>query len=542
MNRDTKMAELPALTLDFLNAKGLLIDNVFANLWKETGMKTLLSRVGFNKRSGTPMPEVIYGLMLWIWLKKDSIGMFSREGLQGAMGKDVLYDTINREDLNWRNLHRLASARTIQSFKAPGKKAFVVDDTIAQRFGKKMPSISSHFDHTTGRHMMGQQVLTLGLSCDEGFVPLDSELFISQTKATELHQSFKDGRSAVAKRYKTAQQGTKPEMVKSMVNRALNAGIVADYLLADAWFGTKAMIRLTQETALVPVLRMKKNKMNYRMSEIVRGNAVTKELDVQALYKRCVRKAWQPIYGQKYQAKAVDVELNLAETKEPEQWIKVRLLFVRGNVDDTQQTTGKHDWAVFLTTATALSGTEILELYSMRWAIEVYFKEAKQHLGFLKEQSNHYAAYIASIHLTAIRFCLLVIAKQTQGAESIAGVRQALCSNSTDISYASKLWQVFRAVISGALDSLKSVMGDAVAIAMDVIDAHIECWFLQVLQLDTRTLRLEAVKQRGKMARESGKTALKTVHPDMCHDPVFCRRNLGCYLWILLPKSEDVIL
>jgi hypothetical protein len=32
------------------------------------------------------MPEVIYGLMLWIWLKKDSIGMFSREGLQGGNG------------------------------------------------------------------------------------------------------------------------------------------------------------------------------------------------------------------------------------------------------------------------------------------------------------------------------------------------------------------------------------------------------------------------------------------------------------------------
>ena len=46
-----------------------------------------------------------------------------------------------------------------------------------------------------------------------------------------------------------------------MVKRALNAGIMADYLLADAWFGTKAMLRLTQETSLVPVLRMKKNKM-----------------------------------------------------------------------------------------------------------------------------------------------------------------------------------------------------------------------------------------------------------------------------------------
>jgi len=46
----------------------------------------------------------------------------------------------------------------------------------------------------------------------------------------------------------------------AMVKRALSAGITADYLLADAWFGTKGMIRLTQETALVPVLRMKKNK------------------------------------------------------------------------------------------------------------------------------------------------------------------------------------------------------------------------------------------------------------------------------------------
>jgi hypothetical protein len=84
-----------------------------------------------------------------------------------------------------------------------------------------------------------------------------------------------------------------------------------------------------------------------------------------------VRKAWQPIRGQKYQAKIVDVELNLAESKDPEHWVKVRLLFVRGNAGDTQATTGKHDWAVFLTTATNLSSAEILELYALRWAIEI---------------------------------------------------------------------------------------------------------------------------------------------------------------------------
>jgi len=364
---------------------------------------------------------------------------------------------------------------------------------VAQRFGKKMPGISSHFDHTSGRHMMGQQVLTLGLSCDEGFVPLDSELFISQTKAIELHEPFEDGRSIAAKRYRTAQKCTKPEMVSAMVKRALTAGIMADYLLADAWFGTKGMIRLTQETDLVPVLRMKKNNMKYRISEFVCDETVSRELDVKGLYKHYVRKAWQPICRQKYQAKTVDVELNLAESKDPEEWVKVRLLFVRGNAGDEQATAGKHDWAVFLTTDMALSPAEILELYSLRWAIEVYFKEAKQHLGFLKEQSNHYAAYVASIHLTAIRFCLLVIAKQTQGAASIALMRQKLCSNSTDISFSSKLWEVFRAVITGALDELRAVLGDVASLVMETIDTHIQCLFTQVLQLDPKTLRLEAL-------------------------------------------------
>jgi SRSO17 transposase len=494
MNRATKLVELPALTADLLHANGILIDNIFASLWRDIGMATILSRAGFTKRSGAPIIAVIFNLMLWLWLKKESIGMFARDCLQDGMGKDVLYDTMNREDLDWRRYHRLIADKTVRVLKASGQKAYVVDDSVLQRFGKKMPGLSSHFDHTFGRHVMGQQVLTLGLSCEAGFIPLDSELFISQTKAIPLHEAFEDGRSRVAKRYRTAQQCTKPEMVNAMVKRALSAGMMADYLLADAWFGTKGMIRLTQETSLIPVLRMKKNKMKYRLTESVRGRMVTQDFDIQALYQHRIRLNWEPIRGQKYQAKTVDVELNLAEAKEPEQWLKVRLLFVRGcPAEETKATVGKHDWAVFLTTDTALTPDRILKIYSLRWAIEVYFKEAKQHLGFLKEQSNHYAAYIASIHLTAIRFCLLVIAKQTQGAANLAQVRQALCNNSADISFAGKLWQLFRAVINGALDSLKAVLGDAVAMVMEAIDAHIQCWFVQVLQLDAKTLRLEAL-------------------------------------------------
>ena len=66
MNRATKIIELPALTVDLLKANGVLIDSVFSSLWREIGMKTVLSRASFNKRSGTPMSDVIFGLLLWL--------------------------------------------------------------------------------------------------------------------------------------------------------------------------------------------------------------------------------------------------------------------------------------------------------------------------------------------------------------------------------------------------------------------------------------------------------------------------------------------
>ena len=496
MNRDTSRLPLPALTADLLRDSGLLIDNLFADLWKQVGMKSLLSRVGFSKRSGTPIDELVYCLVLWVWLKAGSLGLFARESLQtfSEAEKDALYGVMNREDLDWRRLHQRVALQAMGAMKTSrGPKALVLDDSIKTRHGKKMPGVSSHFDHTSGRHVMGQQVVTLGLSGEEGFVPLDSELFISATKAQALHQPFRDGRSVVAKRYRVARDQTKPEMAKAMIRRALRAGIKADYLLADAWFGTKPMIQTAEDALLTPILRMKKNTMKYRLTEFRQGQTSHREMDVKGLYQACIRGHWDNIPGQPYQAKACDVALNLAASpQEPERWITVRLLFVRGTVTGEKTQPGKHDWAVFLTTDRHLEPQRILELYALRWAIEVYFKEAKQHLGFLKEQSNHYAAYVASIHLSAIRFCLLSIAQFTHQARGIAEIRKKLSDNAQHISFAAPLWSVFRAVITGALDELKTLLGDAVTLIMETIDRHVQRFFVQALQLDPHTLRLEA--------------------------------------------------
>ena len=496
MNHGTKALELPDLTANLLRDGGCLIDNLFADLWQQMGMKARLKRLGFQKRSGTPSHELVFGLMIWVWLKVDSIGMFARESLKtfSLARKDALYAALNHEDWNWRRLHMETALQAARAIKIAGQPcAYVLDDTIEVRHGKKMPGVSSHFDHTSGRCVMGQQVLTLGLSSSAGFVPLDGELFISETRAQGLHQPFRDARSVAARRYRVAQQQTKPEMAGEMIRRAQRAGIDAEYLLADAWFGTKAMIQMAERQLLTPILRMKKSAMKYRLVEYKAGKKFCRDMDIKALYQSCIRCQWQKIAGHPYQAKGLDGELNLNKPDEVENWIKVRLLFIRGADTQEKAQVGKHDWAVFLTTDISLAPQRLLELYAMRWAIEVYFKEAKQYLGFLQEQSNHYAAYVASIHLTAMRFCMLVIANSSGQASGIAEVRNQMITNATSIDYATRLWQVFHAVITGALDKMKVLLGDMADQVINTIEQHVQSFFVQVLQLDARTLRLEAI-------------------------------------------------
>ena len=193
-----------------------------------------------------------------------------------------------------------------------------------------MAGVSCHFDHLTGRRVMGQQVLTLGYATEEVFLPLDNQIYISQKKIQEQEQDFHDGRSIVAKRYQESLAMSKPEIASNMVNQALAKGFAADYLLADAWFGNKTTLRLTQAMDLTAILRMKKDKTLYRFAITPRvSNTVM--ANAKDLYCHHIRKQWQKIKETHYRYKILDVELNLAASaKEDAQWVSYRLLFVKG--------------------------------------------------------------------------------------------------------------------------------------------------------------------------------------------------------------------
>ena len=144
-----------------------------------------------------------------------------------------------------------------------------------------------------------------------------------------------------------------------------------------------------------------------------------------------------------------------------------------------------------------MSDAKILQVYALRWSIEVYFKELKQNLGFLKEQSGSYQFAYASVHLSAIRYVLLFDAMLRQGTLSYGETRDRQTGQLQVLTYATLMWQLFRALIEGALDSLVRELGKKVIRKIvAAIDQTVEQFLNDALQLtpDLVTVQLKAEK------------------------------------------------
>ena len=63
-----KSLQLPPLTSKFLQQSGLQIDNSFSTSWKQLRFASMSTSCGFRKRTGVAATDVVYLLMLWVWL------------------------------------------------------------------------------------------------------------------------------------------------------------------------------------------------------------------------------------------------------------------------------------------------------------------------------------------------------------------------------------------------------------------------------------------------------------------------------------------
>jgi hypothetical protein len=438
----------------------------------------LNAAIGRKRRAdGEPLANLLCALLVWPLMKVKSLHCFCAELCQILAGQvSVLYDFLGREDINWRGLVGELARRVYQAndLGPRSQRAFVVDDTSQARAGRKVEGTSCYFDHTEGRHRKGHQVLQLGLAAEKGFLPLEAQIVTGQTGAIDKPKDkpFHDQRSSAARDMRRAREQSKHQLFRGMLQRALRAGFSACYVLADAWFGCKENIACCLENKLVGIFQMKRGLLAYRYQ----GRSYT----IYQLYGMVQRRLRPHSRRARFKTASLVVSLNLQTDKgQPACWVEVRLVFsapVRAASADT--------WVVFLCTDVKLSEAKILEVYALRWSIEVYFKEIKQHLGFLKEQSGRYQLAYASVHLAALRYLLLFEAMLRGGQLSYGEIRDRQSGRLQTLTYAALLWQLFRALIEGALEGLVRDLGRTIIKKiLAAIDQSVEGFLNEALQI-----------------------------------------------------------
>ncbi|MFZ3590044.1 transposase, partial [Bacillus sp. DJP31] len=109
----------------------------------------------------------------------------------------------------------------------------------------------------------------------------------------------------------------------------------------------------------------------------------------------------------------------------------------------------------------SLTFLEMLEVYSVRWTIEVFFKETKQLLRLGKCQSQNFDAQIAHVTTTYILYSFLAYYRRMNDYETLGGLFEVIKDQMVEKNIAERLWNLFEELLdvviaaiteSGAVD------------------------------------------------------------------------------------------
>jgi len=100
-------------------------------------------------------------------------------------------------------------------------------------------------------------------------------------------------------------------------------------------------------------------------------------------------------------------------------------------------------WKIFVATDTNLSFIQVIEIYQIRWSIEVFFKEAKQLLGLGKCQSNNFDGQIADTTITMIQHILLTLKYRFNHYESKGALFKEIEETIIQHRLNERLWALF---------------------------------------------------------------------------------------------------
>lgn len=100
------------------------------------------------------------------------------------------------------------------------------------------------------------------------------------------------------------------------------------------------------------------------------------------------------------------------------------------------------EWNGLITTNTSLGFLDAYRIYSMRWSLEVVFKDSKSNLGLGKYQMRNFTSQIASTAITAMQYNLLSASRRFSDYETIGGLFKDAADQSVELTVTERIYDL----------------------------------------------------------------------------------------------------
>ena len=252
---------------------------------------------------------------------------------------------------------------------------FMIDDTIAQKSGKKIPGCSWHKDHAQNMaNVFGHQWVLSALLYKDFVLPLWARLY--HGKATKKCGRFR----------------TKIAIAQEMV-RDLKLPVSCKlYVIADSWYWAKQLVKVCRSCGYHMISQLKSNSVILLNGK--RTKVTQLEANRSAYHEICL-----PLYGKN---KTIKVAKFIGVIKDLG---KVAVVVVKEKRKKTRY---------LISTSIHLPAIDVVRYYARRWKIEQMIKDLKQRLGFRDYQTRNLQAINRHVALVFLSYFALIVLKILQ--------------------------------------------------------------------------------------------------------------------------------
>ena len=414
--------------------------NQFSNAVKELQIGKLLRSSNITKSCGVSAYEVFQFLLMLVFQGRNLFRFLNSKRKDLAVSKNTYYRFLNDTSFNWTKFILLLSAKVTCIFSTLTKrervKVLVLDDSVVKRNrSKSVELLARVYDHVEHKFQKGFTLLTLGWSDGYSFVPVGFNL-LSSSKKSNRYQEISDKIDRRSNGYKARKESllSKPDAAILLIQRALAAGIRADYVLMDTWFTTEPLLEKILETGIDAIGMVKQLKQCY----FYQGKSYT----LPELRKFVRFDNVQNIFGSV-----------VVTTKKG---IPVKIVIVRNR-------NKKSECLYLLSTDCSLSDAEIVRIYGNRWSIECFFKASKSFLKLGTEfQSRSYDAMVSHTAIVFTRYTILEWIRRNENDEKTYGeLFFMFCEDIQDMDLTSAL-QSLMALFVEQVSTLSADIADCI--------------------------------------------------------------------------------